>query len=44
MLSLWLVFVAARRLTNDRVAAALVCLLASDPMFLLCTTMLTGDR
>jgi 4-amino-4-deoxy-L-arabinose transferase-like glycosyltransferase len=39
ILSLWLLFATVRRLANDRVAAALVCLLATDPMFLLSTTM-----
>ena len=39
VLTLWLLFVAVRRLTNDYLAAALACLLATDPLFLLTTTL-----
>jgi hypothetical protein len=39
VLTVWLLFVAVRRLTNDYVAAALACLLATDPLFLLTTTL-----
>src|SRR5580658_595450 len=37
-LSLWLLFTATRRLTNGMVAAALVWLIATDPIFMLTTT------
>jgi hypothetical protein len=37
-LFLWLLFVATTRLTNDLVAAALVWVIATDPVFLLTTT------
>jgi hypothetical protein len=38
-LTLWLLFVTVRRFTNDYVAATLACLIATDPVFLLTTTL-----
>jgi endoglucanase len=38
-LTAWLLFVAVRRFTADYVAAALACLIATDPIFLLTTTL-----
>ena len=39
VLTVWLLFVAVRQITNDYVAAALACLIATDPVFLLTTTL-----
>jgi hypothetical protein len=38
-LTIWLIFVTVRRFTNDCVAATLACLIATDPVFLLTTTL-----
>ncbi len=39
VVTLWLLFLAMRQFTNDYLAAALACLLATDPLFLLTTTL-----
>ncbi len=38
IITIWLLFIAVRRFTNDYVAAVLACLIATDPLFLLTTT------
>lgn len=38
VLTVWLLFVGVRRFTNEYVAAALACLIATDPVFMLTTT------
>ncbi len=37
-LTIWVLFTGVRRFTNEYVAAALACLIATDPLFLLTTT------
>jgi hypothetical protein len=39
VINLWLLFVAVRRFTNEYVAAALACVIATDPLFMLTTAL-----